>query len=332
MGYGKDVYELAAANLSERRSKANRDARIRRELVREKCPRALTIEAEVSKAGLQAARVILAGGADVAAKIEDLKYENLKKQREFDSAMREAGFPPDFMEPRYFCAKCRDEGYIDGMMCACMKQALKEAAYEKLNRLSPLGISSFEGFDLQFYSAEPDARTGIIPRRKMETIYEACKEYAAHFSAQSPSLLMIGATGLGKTHLSLAIAGDVLARGFGVVYGSAQNLTSKLEREHFGRAPEGEESAALLLECDLLILDDLGTEFVTPFVASCIYNLINTRLMAGRPTIVNTNLSIAELEEKYSERVVSRMMGSYRVFTFLGRDIRQLKRMRAMQS
>jgi len=138
---------------------------------------------------------------------------------------------------------------------------------------------------------------------------------------------MPGATGLGKTHLSLAIARQVIDRGYGVVYGSAQNFMLQIERERFGRT-ETSESERQLQECDLLILDDLGVEFLTQFVSAAIYNLINTRLMAEHPTIISTNLSISELEGRYSERVMSRIIANYRILPFVGRDVRQLKRMR----
>jgi DNA replication protein DnaC len=159
----------------------------------------------------------------------------------------------------------------------------------------------------------------------MEGVLRFCRSYAENFGTDSPSILMTGATGLGKTHLSLAIAQSAIDRGFGVIYGSAQNFMLQLERERFGRAPAGSESERHLLECDLLILDDLGAEFITPFVISTVYNLINTRLMSGLPTIISTNLTIKELEEKYSPRIVSRIIGSYRVLHFIGKDVRQLK-------
>ena len=161
----------------------------------------------------------------------------------------------------------------------------------------------------------------------MEDIFRFGTGYAQRFSLHSPSILMTGATGLGKTHLSLAIAREVIEKGYGVVYGSAQNFMLQIERERFGRS-ESSESERQLQECDLLILDDLGVEFLTQFVSAAVYNLINTRLMAERPTIISTNLSISELESRYSERVVSRIIANYRVLPFIGRDVRQLKRMR----
>lgn len=330
MGYSRDIYEKAIERLSERRSRANRDARLRREMIEARIPRIVEIERETSKAGLQTARIIVAGGVDVKKQVEKLAEHHLALQKEKKTLLQEGGFPEDCMEPRFVCPKCKDEGYVDGMMCSCLKQLLREEAYQKLNRLSPLELCGFDNFDLTFYSAETEENSGLSPRKKMEGIFRFCCDYAHSFTKSSPSILMSGATGLGKTHLSLAIAKEAIQRGYGVVYGSAQNFMSQLERERFGRSGGNDDSLQPLLDCDLLILDDLGTEFITPFVTSTIYNLINTRLMTEKPTIISTNLSIASLEEKYSERIVSRIIGSYRVLKFLGRDIRQLKRSRGM--
>ena len=160
----------------------------------------------------------------------------------------------------------------------------------------------------------------------MERILFNCMDYAKHFSASSPNLIMMGSTGLGKTHLSLAIARVVIEKGFGVVYGSVNNLIDKLEREHFGREEESSTRQSLM-ECDLLILDDLGTEFRTAFSSAELYNLVNTRQMAHRPTIISTNLTMRELESAYSSRFTSRIIADYVRCLFTGEDIRQKKRM-----
>ena len=155
--------------------------------------------------------------------------------------------------------------------------------------------------------------------------YRYCKNYADNFSLKSPSLILYGATGLGKTHLSLAIAGEVIGKGFGVIYGSAQNLLNRLENEKFGRSGQDGDTLSLLLECDLLILDDLGAEFSTAFTLSAIYNIINSRMLASLPTIISTNLEPGELDKKYDQRIASRILGSFTPVYFCGRDIRQLK-------
>ena len=161
----------------------------------------------------------------------------------------------------------------------------------------------------------------------MGEIAKFCEDYANDFSLRSPSLFMHGATGLGKTHLSLGIANVVTEKGMGVIYSSAPNLFGELEREHFSRQNPNERTFEKeLLETDLLIIDDLGVEFSTQFTVSCVYNIINSRILSGKPTIISTNLTPAELEDKYTQRITSRIIGSYVSLKFTGRDIRQLKR------
>ena len=156
--------------------------------------------------------------------------------------------------------------------------------------------------------------------------YEFCLNYANSFDLNSYSILMMGETGLGKTHLSLAIAGEVLKKGFGVVYGSVQNLFSNIEKEHFGRATDADGTTEkMLLECDLLILDDLGAEFTTSFTVATFNNIVNTRMLTSKPTIISTNLSLTEMQKRYSERIASRIIGEYNILTFAGKDIRQQK-------
>jgi DNA replication protein DnaC len=216
---------------------------------------------------------------------------------------------------------------VRGLRCGCFVKLLQSLAYQELSMDTPLEKSSFELFSLDYYATAPDASTGVIPRKTMEGILDFCRQYAAHFSPRAKSLLFTGPTGLGKTHLSLAIAQEVIEKGYTVIYGAAQNLLGRLEREHFARFGEqSNDTERAMLSCDLLILDDLGAEFSTSFTQSCIYNIVNTRLMAGMPVIVNTNLNSAQLNEKYGERVTSRVIGNYTVLRFFGSDIRQAKK------
>ena len=160
----------------------------------------------------------------------------------------------------------------------------------------------------------------------MEKILNFCKAYASRFSSSSDNLFMQGATGLGKTHLSLAIANTLINRGHNVIYTSTPNIISKLEKEHFNHTFQDEETEKHLIDCDLLILDDLGTEFQTSFSNATIYNIINSRIMYQKPTIISTNLSVKEIQAAYSKRLVSRIMGNYKRLFFLGNDIRQALR------
>lgn len=327
MGYSKEVYEAAKGVLEQRRRQAQRQAEQRRQQFFQRFPRAEEIERELSSTAVQAARAVL-NGENTAQQLMRLKERNLALQKELASLLRAAALEPDALEPQYTCKDCQDTGYLDGKPCACLRQQLRQEAYRRLNQLSPLSLSTFDGFSLEYYAPTPPREGFPSPRRRMEDIFRYCKNYAANFSVQSPSLLMQGPTGLGKTHLSLAIARVAINKGYGVIYGSAPNIVSKLEKERFGANRNGEDSEQHFIQCDLLILDDLGTEFSTSFSNAAIYNILNSRLMTGKPTIISTNLSMKDLERCYSERLVSRVMGNHIRLEFLGNDVRQQKRMR----
>ena len=238
--------------------------------------------------------------------------------------LKSVNLPEDYLELNYRCKKCSDEGYVDGIMCDCMKKMMKKEVYNELNKMSPLELSSFENFSLDFYSDTPQPNSELTPKKRMAKILEFCKKYASQFKKNSPSLLMTGSTGLGKTHLSLAIAKEVIEKGFGVIYGSAQNIISKMEKEKFrGYQNSSDETERHYIDCDLLIIDDLGTEYLTSFSSAAIYNIVNSRIMMNKPTIISTNLSMKELEKNYSQRMVSRIIGNNIRLEFLGSDIRQ---------
>ena len=222
------------------------------------------------------------------------------------------------------CDRCADTGYVNGKICDCVKCIAKELLIEDLSKSLPLNASRFEDFSLEFYPEElPD---GTNPKKRMTAILKLCKEYSINFDPKSSdSLLFMGNTGIGKTHLSLAIVYELLNKGFDVIYGSAYNLFSAMENEHFNLRSDKSYTAAV--ECDLLVIDDLGGEFVSPYIQSLLYNIVNTRLLAARPTIISTNLSMLEIENRYTPRVSSRLIGGYTAKKFLGNDIRQIKAM-----
>ncbi len=324
MKYDGSVYERAEKELAARRSKAEKERERHHREVVEKFPEIAELERQMAICGLEAAKAIGMNKEKSAEFIETLKNHNLAAQKRRAEILKEAGFPSDYLEVKYSCPVCNDKGYIGGRMCLCYKNLIRTIAYDKLSRISPLTVSTFEDFKLDYYPQVP-LENGVVPRRLMAGNYRYCKNYAENFSLNSPSLILYGATGLGKTHLSLAIAGEVINKGFGVIYGSAQNLLNRLENEKFGRSGQDGDTMSLLLECDLLILDDLGAEFSTSFTLSAIYNIINSRMLASLPTIISTNLEPGELDKKYDQRIASRILGSFTPVYFCGRDIRQLK-------
>ncbi len=217
------------------------------------------------------------------------------------------------------CPLCSDTGYIDGKICECVKKLANSITVKELNAEMPLDESTFENFNLDYYS---DSSGNA--RRRMTSILKLSKEYVLNFNPNtSTNLLFLGEPGLGKTHLTLAIVSGVIQKGYLPVYAPADNLFSIIEKEKF----QGENLGAYeqMQKCDLLVIDDLGTELVTAFTKSLLYNLINTRILNKKPTIINTNLTLAEIEQIYSPRITSRLIGNYNANKFLGNDIRQQK-------
>ena len=221
----------------------------------------------------------------------------------------------------YDCKACCDTGYINGKICDCIHTAAKNLLIADLSSSLPLDSCRFENFDLNYYqNTDTD---GANPRKRMTAIFKLCREYVINFDPQhSDSLLFMGDTGLGKTHLTLAIAYELLNRGFDVIYGAAYNLFSEMETEHFGAHTNTKYNAAI--NCDLLVIDDLGGEFVSPYIQSLLYNIINTRDLSGKPTIINTNLAMSDIAARYTPRVASRLI-KYTAKKFIGNDIRQIK-------
>lgn len=324
MGFSRDIFDEARAQLTRRRDKAETLADQRRQEVFERCPEYERLTRELSSTCAQLAVVIFRHGNDVPD-VAAIRDRNLEIQARMAELLGELGIEPESLKPQYECPICKDTGIDDSHMCACLKRLMRSIAFERMNRDTPLAISSFESFSLGHYSDQADAK-GLSPRRIMEITLKKCRAYAESFSLGSPSLLFQGGVGLGKTHLSLAIAGEVINKGYGVVYGSVNNLFSRIEDEHFSRTAKTSGTRELLCDCDLLILDDLGTEFSTQFTVSVLYDVINTRLLRSRPTIISTNLDMGGLEQKYSERVVSRITGSYNRYPFAGSDMRIVMR------
>lgn len=319
MGYSKQIYARANTELKARRSRAEKVAAEHKAKFRAVCPEATDIENEMAKTGLAAIRAVGAG-KDAVKVIENLAKYNLELQSQRKALLLEHGFSEDYLIPAFTCPACEDNGTVDGKMCDCYKKLLRDLAFEELSSQAPLKLCSFDSFSVSAYSNIPDA-DGHVPFAEMQAIFNYCKSYAESFSESAESLFLYGKTGLGKTHLSLAIASAAIEKGYGVVYGTAQNLLTRLEKERFGRA-EDQDTEHLLLDCDLLIIDDLGTEFRTSFTVAEIYNLVNTRELLHKPTIINSNLNLSEMKKEYTDRVTSRILGSYRILHFCGNDMR----------
>lgn len=268
---------------------------------------------------------IIRSGSDVTRKVQSLQQRNQQAQQIVRTLLQKNGYPADYLDMHYTCEKCQDTGYASGTFCTCFTELSAKLAAEELNQSVQFEACNFSSFSLAYYDGQKTG-SGKSCYAAMECVYLFCQEYAAHFSLQSPSILMYGKTGLGKTHLSLAIANEVLKKGFTVLYDSVINFLRQVEKEHFDREARSTDTLELLLSCDLLILDDLGTEFHLQFYQSSIYNIINTRMNRKKPTIINTNLNYDEISHLYDERITSRIFTTYTCHHFVGTDVRVLKK------
>ena len=319
MGYSEKIFNLARETLASRKMKAESAAKIRHDDLILRLPEIYELEDRMRKSAYGLVGV-LGMGEKTAEYIEQLKKDNLEAQNEIKRILVENGYQENYFEPVYVCPDCSDSGIKNGKLCSCHLNLLRQLSYEQLCRNSPLKISSFDDFSLDYYKNNAEAYD------QMNRIYNYCVHYAENFDLTSDSLFFMGGTGLGKTHLSLAIAGKVLEKGYGVIYGSAQNLFSEIEREHFGRGDNADGTTEkMLLECDLLILDDLGAEFITNFTVATFGNIVNTRILTNKPTIISTNYDFDSFNKRYSGRTASRVLGDYRILAFQGEDIRQQK-------
>lgn len=310
--YTRENYQKIKEMLAARRSSAEASADMRRSELAARSPEIKEIDSQLRCVGLEIFRAACAG-----EDMKPIREKNLALSARRRELVRALGLPEDYDEPKYTCERCSDTGFVgETKMCSCFKEALTLANIQSSGMGKLIEKQSFDNFDPSWYEGEA--------RERAELILSAAKDFVKNFGKSSDNLLLIGNTGTGKTHISTAIAKEVITRGFDVLYDSAQNIISDFEADKFksGYTSQYEPKADKYLECDLLIIDDLGTEFVNQFTVSCLYNLINTRKNRGLSTIISTNLSSEELKAKYEGRISSRIMGEYTVLPFLGRDYR----------
>ena len=327
MAYDESILRRAKERFEAERTERRRTLEGRRENVRLRQPRLTEIEAELSKTSGRILAAALRRDGDPQKAVEELRERNLSLQAEKQAILKRLRLPADYLDEKPACPLCRDEGYLeDGRMCRCLLDCCAKEQKKELSKTLNLGEQSFDNFSLRWYSKRTDPEQGMSPRENMEGVYETCEEYARNFRPDGGNLLFFGSTGLGKTFLSAAIAREVGAAGFSVVYDTAAHIFRQFEAEKFERDGGADRDVNRVLRCDLLILDDLGTEMSTAFTKSALYQIINTRLIERRSTILNTNLEPGELSERYSPQIASRIEGEYQILSFFGDDIRRLRK------
>ncbi len=323
MAYSAEVVARARARLAQ--AKEDRESENRQHLAEayELVPRIREIDIALRRTMAMAAQTAFTSGGDARAAMEKIKNQNLALQQEREYLVQEY-FEEGYLDDSPICDRCGGSGYLGSQMCECLTELCRQEQKKEISVLAG-GKENFSQFRLDYYPDRVDPKIGVSPRQVMERNFRTCRTYASLFSQNSGNLLFIGGTGLGKTFLSACIARTVADRGYSVVYETANHLFSKLERAKFSGDEDARRESEKYTRCDLLIIDDLGTEMPGQFVTAALYSLINDRLLENKPMVVSTNLNVDELSRRYSPQIASRLHGSFNRLTFLGEDIRVLK-------
>ena len=327
MGY-KTAFAEIMRQYERDRDKARADLENKRHEVYQNLPRIRTIENQLKSISIKLARQILTKGSDARA-LDRLRRECEALSSEKKQLLAESRFGVGFLETAYQCPVCNDTGFVGSARCICLKQRLIQKYYDYSNLSGILEQENFSTFDLKCYSTGVIASEDMSPRARMKAILKICREFAENFNNREncENLLFYGEPGLGKTFLCNCIAKEVLDKGATVLYSTAPKLFKALEAFRFNRQEAGDlETIEALTEVDLLIIDDLGTEISTMVTVSELFNILNSRLLENRSIIISTNLSPADFTNQYSERIVSRFFGNFKMLKFIGDDIRVKKK------
>lgn len=311
-------------NQRQFQNKREQDARIQE--IYEKIPQVEALTDEITASMAEAGRRMILGDPEGAAAFKR-EAAMLKEQKAM--YLKKNGYPVDYMEMKYRCSDCRDTGYQDGKKCHCFKRMEIEILYDQSNIREVLSRENFDTLSMEYYDREHiDKKTGMTVLEYMTIVIGECKEYVERFGEEKGSILFTGSTGCGKTFLSNCIARELIQRGFSVVYLTATDMFDVLSESRFGNRDEEEakDRAAYILDCDLLIIDDLGTELINTFTASQLFYCVNERLNRKKGTIISTNLALNRLQDEFTERVTSRIMSQYKIFPLLGDDLRFVRR------
>lgn len=315
------VFEHILREYGKKRLKSESDLRARRARIDSELPELALIEADIASAAV----------SEAIARVEGSPHQSCKERiatlrKEKAELLSKAGYSEEDLLPRYECPLCRDTGYVDDALCSCFKKQLVESLYDQSNIKDILKEENFNNFSFKYY---PEGKPLSIAHLAVDT----ANSFIENFDSSTDNLLISGATGVGKSFLTHCIAKELLDEGNLVVYLSAIRLFDILSDATFGAgkagpgAASGEYVRRYIYDCDLLIIDDLGTEMVNTFTSTQLFNIINERILLKKHTIISTNLSLQEIQERYSERVVSRLTNSYKFIKLLGDDIRMKKRL-----
>lgn len=318
---------LAMQELNQKReiNKTRLEANIAK--VRALAPDYSGIESELMRAGNALLRSVLHGGDD----FDKIKTFIETKQSEKKEILNRLSLPEDFLDEKFDCAICRDTGFDDnGLKCSCLKSLTAKYIAVNSNMTELMKSQTFDNFDFSLFS--PSGESGKSPLDIMNHAYDIAKRFAENIGSDlALNLILMGNTGTGKTYLTSCVANLALSRGKTVYYQTSYKLCEMMEGVKFGKYDNPDElydmstTIKYANDADLLIIDDLGTEFITQFTAAALFDLLNTRLMKGKATIISTNLNLGKISEIYSERLTSRILGEYQIVPLCGTDLRRKK-------
>lgn len=299
----------------------------RKKQVYNRFPQIKGIDDEISLIGLKLAKSVLTNPNDRESIVHKSREEIEALRARRCKVLADNSIPDNYLEMKYHCNMCKDKAFLpNGEKCNCFKQEIINEAYKMSNIENVLNKENFSNFNLEIFSTEKSKERGVSPRENIFEILTYCEDYVHNFNPiQSNNILFYGSTGLGKTYMCNCIAKDLLDKGYLVIYQTSFRILEILEDYKFRRDSEGkisEENYKNLFDCDLLIIDDLGTELTNTFTSSELFNIVNTRLTAGKSIIISTNLTPSQIGETYTQRTLSRILDQFKIFDFFGSDLR----------
>lgn len=323
MALTNSQYDEIMRGYGAKQSLSRRELDLRTAEVLARAPEYGSLRAQIGTLAADSAKASIRGAA---LELNDIKASIDKIKDRMSALLKDAGFPEDYLEPVYECPVCKDTGYADGEKCRCFKQAAIDLLYRRSNIRQILQSENFDAFRLDYYNSDIyDSSTGLSARENAARVCEACREFVSSFPSGG-NILFYGYTGVGKTFLSNCIAKALLDKSFSVLYLSAIELFNIFSEYDNTDGTGDEPSESQITDCELLIIDDLGTELSNAFTNSKLFYCINDRLLKGRSTIISTNLSQGELMNNYSERIFSRIKNSFKLYKLYGDDIRLIKK------
>ena len=327
MALTNSQYEELMREYSYQQTKDRRDLEKRRERIYRQLPQLTDLDERLAANAVASVEARFSGDQERSRTLREQMHQISRQKADL---LAQHGIAPEELELQYACPDCQDTGYIGNRKCHCFRRKAVELFYTQSGLRDILQKENFSSFSFDCYSDDaPDPNTGLTPRENMHHIVSVVRDFLDHFDEKGENLLFCGGTGLGKTFLSHCIARELIESAHSVIYYSAADLFDSLAQEAFTRRSpeESDPFTDYLRSCDLLIIDDLGTELTNAFVSSSLFTILNERIASGKSTLISSNFSLQELNRTYSERIFSRIYDAFTILGFYGDDIRIRRRL-----